>query len=176
MQAFELSWFGLLIQLFGFHVVTVFLAQFQLFYLKLNYCHSTIDVAYLLNYKPVTTTVLDASTRWDGYAWNEQPSSPQSTPQFTIQYQHLPVQIDKFVMHCQPVRSNGSLKPPQFLCNKCAYLGLKKKESGKERESNSTNLVATFEDFMTQRTIRTLKELCILSAACTTFVQKACIL
>ena len=54
---------------------------------------------------------------------------------------------ENVVIHLQPVRSNASLKPQQILYKKRVYFGMKKKESGEQRESTSANLVAIFKDY-----------------------------
>ena len=54
-------------------------------------------------------------------------------------------QVEKVTTILRPVRSNASLKPRQILYQKCVYLRVKK-ESGNQRESIHTNLVAIFED------------------------------
>ena len=57
------------------------------------------------------------------------------------------VLVEDFNMPHQPVRSGASLKVRYFLYKKHVYLGKKKKESGNQRESSSTNLMVIFEDY-----------------------------
>ena len=58
------------------------------------------------------------------------------------------VQIIKFRMSHGSVRSNAKLQEQSFVKH-TVYLGMKKKGSGKERKSTSTNLVAMLEDYIT---------------------------
>ena len=46
-----------------------------------------------------------------------------------------------------PVRSDASFKPQQILHQKRAYFGVKKTESGDQRESVFINLVPVFENY-----------------------------
>ena len=50
------------------------------------------------------------------------------------------VQVEKVMMILWPVRSIASFKPQLILYQKCAYLVVKKKESGDQRKSTFTNL------------------------------------
>ena len=57
------------------------------------------------------------------------------------------VLVEEFIMPRRPVRSDASLKVRYFLYKKRAYLGKKKKESGIQRESTSTNSTVIFKDY-----------------------------
>ena len=75
----------------------------------------------------------------------------------------------QFTMILRPVRSNENFKPQQIL-----YLGVKKKESGDQRKSTSFHKHScnfrTLSLHLTQGTVRTEKELCMLSRNSTTYI------
>ena len=52
----------------------------------------------------------------------------------------------KIVMSLEPVRNDRSFKLRQILHEECSYFGMKKKESGIQRESISTNPATIFKD------------------------------
>ena len=56
-------------------------------------------------------------------------------------------QVDEFSMSSWHVRSDASLKVGHFLQQKRSYLGMKKKEPGKQRKPTSTKLAVIFEDY-----------------------------
>ena len=47
-----------------------------------------------------------------------------------------------------PVRNDVNFKPQQILYQKRTYLGVKKKESGNQRESTFTNIASIFEGYL----------------------------
>ena len=57
------------------------------------------------------------------------------------------VLVEEIIMPRRPLRSGASLKVWYFLYKKRAYLGKKKKESGDQRESTSTNSTVIFIDY-----------------------------
>ena len=53
-------------------------------------------------------------------------------------------QLDKFLASGRPVRSDRRRKRRHFLTEKRVILGMKKEESGEQRESTSTKLAVIF--------------------------------